>query len=204
MRQCACGKEIGSKSKKDQCRSCYMKAYLAKYYKNNKEELDARNMDYYHDHKDHIRGLQKEYREEHKDEMKRYQRKYVETHKEKRAESSLRYQQTKGKLSHIARNRLLSALKGKSKYGSAIRDLGCSLSEFKSYIESIFQPGMTWENWGRYGWHLDHIKPISKFDLTDPEQLKQAVHYTNLQPLWAEDNLRKHNKLGGAELTTRS
>jgi hypothetical protein len=51
---------------------------------------------------------------------------------------------------------------------------------------------MSWENYGK--WHIDHIKPLSLFDLEDPEQLKQACHYTNLQPLWAEENIRKGNR----------
>jgi hypothetical protein len=55
---------------------------------------------------------------------------------------------------------------------------------------------MTWENWAHRGWHLDHIRPLSSFDLTDEAQLKEAMHYTNLQPLWARDNLRKHAKIG--------
>ena len=50
---------------------------------------------------------------------------------------------------------------------------------------------MTWENYGRNGWEIDHIKPLSKCDLTDPEQFKEVCNYTNLQPLWAEDNLSK-------------
>jgi hypothetical protein len=55
---------------------------------------------------------------------------------------------------------------------------------------------MTWENWAHRGWHLDHIRPLASFDLTDESQLKEAIHYTNLQPLWAEDNIRKHAKIG--------
>ena len=50
---------------------------------------------------------------------------------------------------------------------------------------------MTWDNYGRYGWHIDHIKPLCRFDLTDGKQLLEAVHYTNLQPLWASDNYAK-------------
>lgn len=95
------------------------------------------------------------------------------------------------KLSCYLRNRLYCALKKNYKSGSAVRDLGCSIEELKKYLEAQFQPGMTWDNWGKYGWHIDHIEPLCKFDLTDSEQLKKACHYTNLRPLWAEDNLRK-------------
>ena len=87
------------------------------------------------------------------------------------------------------RRRLSQALKGIYKSGSAVHDLGCSIEKFKVYLESLFQSGMSWDNYGE--WHIDHIIPLSKFDLTDREQLLKACHYTNLQPLWAEDNLRK-------------
>lgn len=89
------------------------------------------------------------------------------------------------------RNRLALALHRESKAGSAVGDLGCTVAEFKTYLESKFQLGMTWKNWSRGGWHLDHIKPLSQFDLTDRQQFLQACHYSNLQPLWAVENLRK-------------
>lgn len=73
--------------------------------------------------------------------------------------------------------------------GSAVRDLGCSIPEFKTYIENKFVDGMSWDNHGE--WHLDHIKPLASFDLTDRSQLLIACHYTNYQPLWAIDNLKK-------------
>lgn len=95
------------------------------------------------------------------------------------------------RLTELLRNRLRMALKGNQKGGSAISDLGCSMSDFKLYMESKFQPGMTWENYGYNGWHIDHIKPLSAFNLSDPEHFKQACHYTNLQPLWAKDNFAK-------------
>lgn len=84
--------------------------------------------------------------------------------------------------------------KGKRNIGKTIKMIGCTLNELKIYLESKFQPGMTWDNWGVNGWHIDHIKPLSSFDLTDETQFKEANHYTNLQPLWAKDNLRKYNK----------
>ena len=71
--------------------------------------------------------------------------------------------------------------------------LDCSIPELRLYIESKFQKGMTWDNYGE--WHLDHVIPCDTFDLTDSEQQKICFHYTNLQPLWAVDNLKKHNKL---------
>jgi len=81
-----------------------------------------------------------------------------------------------------------------SKAGSAVRDLGIDIPGFVKYIESKFLPGMSWDNYGRE-WHFDHIIPLDSFDLTDPEQFKKAAHYTNYQPLWKRDNLRKGNKI---------
>lgn len=78
--------------------------------------------------------------------------------------------------------------------GQAVRLLGCTMSEFVTYIESLWGDGMTWDNWTRDGWHIDHIMPLSSFDLSDAAQLQAACHYTNLRPLWAADNLRKGAK----------
>lgn len=77
------------------------------------------------------------------------------------------------------------------KSGEAVRLLGCTMAEFVSYVESLWGNGMSWANWTRDGWHIDHIAPLSAFDLTDAEQLKAACRYRNLRPLWATDNLRK-------------
>lgn len=89
------------------------------------------------------------------------------------------------------------------KPGSAVRDLGCSMKEFVAHLESQFFPNprtdekMSWDNWTPEGWHVDHVKPLDLFDLTDPVQFKEAVHYSNLQPLWAFDNLSKGNRFIG-------
>lgn len=60
------------------------------------------------------------------------------------------------------------------------------------HIQAQFSPGMSWANYGQ--WHVDHIRPLSSFDLTSIDQVKAASHWTNLQPLWAADNLSKHAK----------
>lgn len=94
------------------------------------------------------------------------------------------------------RARVRKALKGWEKGQSTAVLIGASIEVVTAYIEARFQDGMTWANWGRgWGgakeWHLDHVRPLASFDLTDPDQLAQACHYTNLQPLWAADNLKK-------------
>jgi len=75
-----------------------------------------------------------------------------------------------------------------------VRLLGCPWLSFIKHIEAKFQPGMSWGNHGRSGWHFDHIRPLSSFDLTDDAQLLIACHFTNVQPMWAADNVRKGGK----------
>ena len=95
------------------------------------------------------------------------------------------------KLANSQRRRVGRALKGIVKSNHTLEMIGCSAIELKDYIESKFQYGMSWENYGREGWHVDHIRPCASFDLSDPEQQEECFHYTNLQPLWAKDNLSK-------------
>jgi hypothetical protein len=99
------------------------------------------------------------------------------------------------------RGRLGAAVKNNSKAGSAVRDLGCTILELRSYLESKFQLGMTWENWGKGKgkWNIDHIMPLAAFDLTNRQHAILACYYLNLQPLWFEENLTKHSKLPGTK-----
>lgn len=80
---------------------------------------------------------------------------------------------------------------------SKLKYLGCTIEEYKSYIETKFKNGMTWDNWSLHGWHIDHIMPLCNFDLTKEEELYKAFHYTNTQPLWALDNLKKSKFVKG-------
>jgi hypothetical protein len=103
------------------------------------------------------------------------------------------------KIMASVRSRLVQALKGKRKNKRTTELLGAPIEIIRAHIEAQFIGGMSWSNWGRgwHGareWHLDHIRPLASFDLTDPDQLAAASHYTNLQPLWAVENLKKGSK----------
>jgi hypothetical protein len=93
------------------------------------------------------------------------------------------------------------AIKNNYKAGSAVQLLGCSVAALKRRLESMFAPGMNWNNHGKGKgkWHIDHIAPLSSFDLADPDQLRAACHYSNLQPLWEDDNIAK----GGVRRNSR-
>jgi hypothetical protein len=94
------------------------------------------------------------------------------------------------KLQVSVRNRIKDCVK--TGYSSSfLKYLGCSVSDYRAYLESLFVQGMGWDNWSLKGWHIDHIVPICNFDLAKEEELYKAFHYTNTQPLWALDNLRK-------------
>lgn len=95
------------------------------------------------------------------------------------------------------RRRLIASLKrkGSFKCKPSLDLIGCSVSELREHLENLFVEGMSWDNYGYDGWHIDHIIPISSFDLSDPAQQEKCFHYTNLQPLWKKDNFAKGEKI---------
>jgi len=95
------------------------------------------------------------------------------------------------------RNRISGVIRryNTTRVDHSLKIIGCTISELKAHLESLFKPGMTWENYGLHGWHIDHIRPCASFDLIDPAQQRACFHWTNLQPLWAEENYRKGAKV---------
>jgi len=159
------------------------KQYQKEYRLNNKEKQRQYEKKWYLDNKEKVNQKCKQWRLNNKKHIREYYNKYDR----KRLKIDSNY-----KLVKLIRNRIKSVLKGIYKSKSTIKLLGCSVEECWQHLESKFQPGMTKENHGL--WHIDHIKPCAKFDLTDPEQQAICFHYTNLQPLWAIDNIKKGAK----------
>ena len=95
------------------------------------------------------------------------------------------------RLASVLRARLNHALKGRTKVGSAIKFLGCSVDYLRVHLESQFVENMSWDNYGsgKDKWSIDHIIPLSMVDLTDESKFAQVNHYTNLRPLWNTDQI---------------
>ncbi|MBI2449695.1 hypothetical protein HYV49_05355 [Candidatus Pacearchaeota archaeon] len=194
-----------NKNKKDglrsQCKDCQKQ-----YHKEHREEKKEYMKQYREMHREEIKQQKKQYNEMHKEEIKQQKKQWHENNKEKTRQ--LKQEKFKNdinfKIAYYLRTRLYKALKRNQKSGSAVRDLGCSLDEFRKYFEPKFHvrktgEQMVWENYGKKGWHIDHIIPLSSFDLSDRKQLLKACHYTNLQPLWAEENLKKNKHIGESD-----
>lgn len=194
MKTCRKGLHQYNKSLK-RCPFC-QKITNEKWELKNPEVVKTANKNWYDKNKDHVKVISSIWLDKNPQYHLNYQRTWRAIHKSYNKD----YQKTRYatdlnyKLGKVLRSRIKSAIKANCKTGSAVRDLGCSIDELKLYLESRFQPGMTWENWGKTGWHIDHIKPLSKFNLEDREEFLKACHYTNLQPLWAKDNYKKRDK----------
>jgi sulfur relay (sulfurtransferase) DsrC/TusE family protein len=148
--------------------------------------------------KKQIAENKKQWYSKNKDKVIKYARQYYSDNKQQIIPKIVKYRLNKIKSDPVFKlrkslcHRLGKLIKQQSS-SIALDFLGCSLQELKAHLESQFQPNMTWDNHGK--WHIDHIKPLSSFDLTDLAQLRAACHYTNLQPLWAKDNLSKGDRL---------
>jgi hypothetical protein len=202
-------KEISSQGKtRYETNKEHIRAKAKAYYWENREKISIRNKAYREKYKEKIRAHKmlrrqeiaeqsKKYRNEHSDKIKRLRRDYYNSHRaEERAyKVNRRITDPNFRVAHLLRNRCTKALKGISKSAGTEELLGCTWEQARCHIEKQFRGNMSWDNWGYHGWHIDHIIPIASFDLTDPVQQRQCFHYTNLQPLWRQDNQSKGARL---------
>jgi hypothetical protein len=181
-----------------QCKIC-RKQQAAEYRKNNSEKIKTASKKCREKYKD----KNKQYRDEWYAKNPDYNKKYYEKNKTQMLEQHTKYWNNRYqndpefRIKHNFRRRLLKFLEGNVTARMEYY-VGCTLAELKLHIESLWLEGMTWENHSFTGWHIDHIVPVSSFDYNEgklEESLKKCWHYSNLQPLWAKDNLAKSNKL---------
>lgn len=159
-----------------------VKEYQKKYYEKNKEKRKANATKWRKENPTQYNEVRSEWRKKNKDKINQQYRDSYRTN-------------ANIKIARTMRARIQKVLKGIKKYQLTVEYIGVKdVNELMSYLEKKFLPGMNWGNYGQYGWHVDHIIPLSSFDLTDKEEAYKAFHYTNLQPLWAKDNLSKGNK----------
>lgn len=174
----------------------------AEYNQNNKDIIKIKRKEKYWKNRDENIAKTKEWtdnnkekviqwKEENKEKIRETTKIYREKNRDKRntARRMRKENDPVYKLTCTLRCRLYHAIKKNIKSKPTLELLGCETEFLKQHLENQFTEGMTWENHGE--WHVDHIKPCAKFDLSLPEEQQKCFHYTNLQPLWAIDNMKK-------------
>ena len=155
-----------------------------KRYLKNKEKYLEINKRYYLKNKEQIIKKTKEYKKK----WRLINKDYSNNYKKQRRKIDIEF-----KILMNLRTRINSALKGNNKSKKTKKLIGISIEGLIKYLENKFKPGMSWEK--RSLIHIDHIMPCASFDLKDPKQQAKCFHYTNLQPLWAHENLSKGAKI---------
>lgn len=177
------GKELAKKYYQDSKND--RKEYQSEYYQNNKEEQYKKNRERLVKNKEKYKETNDKWREDNKEKLKIRQRNYMKEYRKKSPTYRLREN-----IGHYIRQALIDSI---PKSGTYKKYLGCSINEYRQYLEKLFKSEMTWENYGTY-WEIDHIKAISNFDLTKEEEILKAFHYLNTQPLSIKENRQKSNK----------
>jgi len=159
----------------------HIEQYTQIYVEKNRNFLLQKSNKYYYEHFDYFQSYYQKNKKERNIKAQVY--------KKKKLKENINF-----KLKYYLSNRIRESLKKQTKSKSTMELIGCSIEELKQHLESQFQTGMTWKNYGFYGWHIDHIRPCASFDLSKPKEQLQCFHYSNLQPLWMEDNFKKSYK----------
>lgn len=170
-----------SDGKTSQCKEC-RKRNVKKWQKKNPEKVKK--------YKKKWRQNNLKYHKNYNEKWCKENRERINKRRRERRKTDLNF-----KLKECLRRRINKAITRGDKAEKTKNLLGCTIEEFKKHLENQFEKGMNWDNYGYEGWHIDHIKPCDSFDLTDLKQQKECFHYSNLQPLWKNDNFKKGNKV---------
>lgn len=189
------------------CNDCRKQAKRESY-RRNKVSILAKQKQFKIDNPDIVKERRRKEKSKHKDRYRERSREWSKKNPEKRKEILKRSRERcRGQIREYERNKRATDLNFKLRQNMRARVklalkaqravkakgtcelIGCTIQELRSHLESQFQHGMTWNNYGT--WHIDHIKPLALFDLTDATQQLQAFHWSNMQPLWAHENLLK-------------
>jgi hypothetical protein len=194
---------------RNECKNC-TRLRINNYRQKNNNKVNQWNRETYYRNITKHRETKKKYREINKEALKVKEKIYRDNNKEKinkyyydnrktLVKKALDRIQTRRKndimfrIKLSLRARVYSFLKKNeiTKKNRTFELVGCNPNELKEFLEKKFVDGMSWENYGK--WHIDHIIPLSS--AKTEEEIYKLCHYTNLQPLWATDNLRKSNKI---------
>jgi hypothetical protein len=174
---------------KSHCYTC-QKIMSNNWKKQNREKVATYNKVYKAENQEKIRETTVKYNIENRDAIRsRSTANYIRALKENPS----------FKIAHTLRKRIRTVLKGGKKVDNTLKLLGCSLEFFKEWLSYCFTSDMTFENHGSL-WHLDHVIPCSKFNLTIELQQRQCFHWSNMKPMYARDNIRKNNKATQEEI----
>ena len=176
-----------------------LKIKRIKYYQENKTTLGKKCKLYYNNNKEKITIHNKKYRDSHSEQVAKQQKAWRNSHKEHiNKQRRIKYKNDSVfKIKLNLRTRINLALNGNIKSSSTVFLTGCDVDYLMYHLQEQFTKGMSWDNHGKDGWEIDHVKPCASFDLSKPEEQRKCFHFSNMQPLWAEDNLSKGGKYEG-------
>lgn len=169
-----------------------LREYRKQYWAKNKEVLSVK------DKERRLKNLEK-YLQRSRENYQKNKRYYIESNN--RRAKSRRKVDIEFRLIECLRTRVGDYIRGHSKSLRTRELIGCSLTELQAHLEAQFESGMTWDNYGRNGWTIDHRTPLSHFkDMANVETQKLAFHFTNMSPKWGPENSRKGNRFAEAPL----
>lgn len=169
--------------------------YGKTWYRKNRERVMANVKRWRSENPENVKATMKRWQENNKDKFYELRKRCQFNYRDKKKIAERRRRLDPNiRLRCALSSRIRMAMKKRSCGVKTLEVLGCPMKDFIIYLESKFEVGMTWENYGKV-WHVDHIMPCAIFDLTKPEHQRRCFHFSNLQPMFGRENLKKGSKI---------